>query len=127
MGELSAALKMKCPRCGKGELFENTGILPKKGWFGMNTNCSECGLKYEKELGFFYGAMYISYMLNIALFVTVTVGYYLFFEDTFDWRGYIISYVILTLILTKWIYRMSRSLWLMIMIKYEPEKKELTK
>ena len=117
MGKLSAAVKLKCPRCGKGELFENTGIIPKKGMFNMLTNCSYCGLKYEKEIGFFYGAMYISYMLNMSFFVAATVAYYIFLEEKIDWRIYIILYITITIFLTKWMYRMSRSLWLMIMVK----------
>lgn len=117
MGELSSAIKLKCPRCGISELFENTGIIPKKGMFNMLTNCSNCNLKYEKEVGFFYGAMYISYMLNMSFFVATTVAYYVFFEDRIDWHIYIIIYITVTIFLTKWIYRMSRSLWLMIMVK----------
>lgn len=124
MGEFKSAITMKCPRCGQGDLYKNTGIIPKKGMFDMIEKCDHCGLKYEKEMGFFYGAMYISYALNMALFITATVAYYLFFENAVDWRVYIMSYLLLTLILTKWIYRMSRSLWLMIMISYQPDKKD---
>jgi hypothetical protein len=66
--------------------------------------------------------MYISYAINIALFVTATVGYYLFFDEIVDWRYYISGYVILTVLLSPVIFRLSRSIWLMIMTKYEPEK-----
>jgi|GEM_PF-2823575 hypothetical protein len=37
----------------------------------MYHKCSECGLKYEKELGFFQGAMYVSYALQVGLFVVI--------------------------------------------------------
>lgn len=118
---------MKCPRCGEGELYDRSNLFSFKGVFGMHKNCSNCGLKYEKEIGFFYGAMYVSYMLNIALFVTATVAYYMFFEEQYDWRYYIGVYLLITFTLVRWIYRMSRSIWLMFMVSYDPNKKDIIK
>ena len=127
MGKIVSAVKMKCPRCGEGELYDRSNLFTFKGFFKMKEHCSNCGMKYEKEVGFFYGAMYISYMLNIALFVTATVGYYLLFEEKYDWRYYIMVYLLITFLLVRWIYRMSRSIWLMIMVAYEPEKRDIIK
>lgn len=127
MGKISSAVKMKCPRCGEGELYDRSNLFSFKGVFNMHKNCSNCGLKYEKEIGFFYGAMYVSYMLNIALFVTATVAYYMFFEEKYDWRYYIGVYLLITFTLVRWIYRMSRSIWLMFMVSYEPDKKDIIK
>lgn len=79
-------------------------------------------MKYERETGFFFGAMYVSYALNIALFVTAVVGYFLFFSES-DWRIYIGTYVAITLLLTPVLFRLSRSIWLQFMVKYEPEKR----
>ncbi|KPM48384.1 DUF983 domain-containing protein [Jiulongibacter sediminis] len=123
MGQLKSALALKCPRCNQGELFESKNPYQPGKMMTMHTHCSNCGLRYEKEQGFFYGAMYVSYMLNIALFVTATVGWYLFIEDLIDWRIYIGIYVLLTVLLVPIIFRYSRSLWMIMMIKYEPEKR----
>ncbi|MGR3811241.1 DUF983 domain-containing protein [Jiulongibacter sp. NS-SX5] len=123
MGKVSNALVLKCPRCGGGELFESKNPYKKGKMMSMHTHCSNCGLRYEKEQGFFYGAMYVSYMLNMALFITATVGWYLFIEGKIDWRIYIGIYVALTILLVPIIFRYSRSLWMTMMIKYEPEKR----
>ena len=123
MGQLKSALALKCPRCNKGELYESKNPYQPGKMMTMHTHCSSCGLRYEKEQGFFYGAMYVSYMLNIALFVTATVGWYLFIEDLIDWRIYIGLYVLITILLVPIIFRYSRSLWMIMMIKYEPEKR----
>ncbi|MGK0137194.1 MAG: hypothetical protein ACI9DJ_000638 [Algoriphagus sp.] len=122
MGNIKAALKFKCPRCEQGNLYKAKNPYKRGTMFVMETNCITCGLKYEKEGGFFYGAMYVSYMLNVGLFVTATVLWYVLFENKMDWRIYIGLYVVLTLFLVPILYRLSRSLWLMIMIKYEPQK-----
>lgn len=123
MGNLKAAVLLKCPRCEKGNLYESQNPYKMGKMMEMHKNCSNCGLRYEKESGFFYGAMYVSYMLNIALFVTATVVWYAFIEDMIDWRIYISSYVLLTVLLVPIIFRYSRSIWLIMMIKFEPEKR----
>ena len=110
MSRLSSCFKGKCPNCEKGEAFQKkSGFslkLPK-----LNENCSECGHKFNKEPGFFYGAMYVSYALAIAEVVTTFVICQWFFEDTFDLRMLgIISAVVILLSLFN--YRMSRMIWM---------------
>ena len=123
MGLLVSAIKLKCPRCGEGALFPSANPYQLGSMTEMHSHCPSCGLKYEKEAGFFYGAMYVSYMINIALFVTATVGWYAFIEDKIDWRIYISGYVLLTILLWPVIYRYSRSIWLMFFISHNPSKR----
>lgn len=51
----------------------------------MHTNCSSCGLRYELEVGFFWGAMYVGYALNVALSVMLGVITYLVFHNPETW------------------------------------------
>jgi uncharacterized protein (DUF983 family) len=39
----------------------------------MHENCSHCGLHYKIEPSFFYGAMYVSYALTVAIGVAVFI------------------------------------------------------
>lgn len=123
MNNTVASLKMKCPRCHEGNLFLKSNPYAFGSILTMHTHCSNCGLRYERESGFFFGAMYISYAINIALFVTATVGYYLFLKPIVNWKWYILGYVALTVLLSPVIFRLSRSIWLSIMTKYDPEKR----
>jgi len=60
---LRAILGRLCPRCRQGPIFQGS-IL----WFTpMRERCPVCGLKYEREEGYFLGAMYISYALAVPL------------------------------------------------------------
>ncbi|WP_337043267.1 DUF983 domain-containing protein [Emticicia sp. 17c] len=122
MNKIEAAVKMKCPRCHEGDIFETKNPYRLGKMTAMYKNCPKCHLKYEKEIGFFYGAMYVSYMFNIALFVIATVAYYLFFEDRVNWLWYILGYIFLTIALFPLLYRLSRSIWLHAFNKYEPNK-----
>ena len=60
---LRGILALRCPRCRRGPLF--TGILT------MPERCASCGMYYEREPGYFMGAMAISYGLAVALVVVV--------------------------------------------------------
>lgn len=56
------AMRLACPLCGQGGLFRN--------WFVMHERCPHCGVKYEREPGFFLGSIYINYGLT-ALIATI--------------------------------------------------------
>jgi len=57
-----AILHERCPRCREGPLFR----APLwRGSVAMHECCPVCGLRYEREPGYFLGAMYFSYALSI--------------------------------------------------------------
>ena len=75
MQEVSAVKSMatcKCPRCRKGKVFIHSNPYHRK-FDKMEDKCSECGLVYEMEQGFWYGAMYVSYAFGVALAVPVVI------------------------------------------------------
>lgn len=126
MGKLSPALKEKCPRCAQGDLFVYNHRLPfSKKPFQMKKYCPECGLKYEKEPGYFYGSMFVSYALNVALFVICLLVYLYIFKEHYGWEYFAGAYLAATFLLTGVIFRWSRSLWLAALTKYEPETKDV--
>jgi phosphoglycerol transferase MdoB-like AlkP superfamily enzyme len=86
----------------------------------MSETCPKCKLKYERETGFFYGAMYISSIINMIFFVIAIIAYYLFFVEKVDWRIYIWSYVLFIVLITPFLYRLSRSIWLEFFNDYQP-------
>src|SRR3954470_21955357 len=60
----SAIFHLLCPRCREAKIFTRplyTGVP------AMHTTCPACGLKFEREPGYFLGAMYISYALGSLL------------------------------------------------------------
>src|SRR5687768_15950507 len=57
MKRLWAILRLRCPRCLEGKVFQ--GILR------MNPACPQCGLALVREPGYYLGAMYFSYALAI--------------------------------------------------------------
>ncbi|MGA2737389.1 MAG: DUF983 domain-containing protein [Bryobacteraceae bacterium] len=51
-----------CPRCRAGAIFRGPVY---RGPLAMRDDCPVCGLKFEREQGYFLGAMYVSYGLSI--------------------------------------------------------------
>jgi uncharacterized protein (DUF983 family) len=60
-----------CPSCHKGKIFDKKGLLYKIKMPKMHENCTICDHKFEKEPGYFFGAMYVSYILTVAQAVGV--------------------------------------------------------
>ncbi len=76
--KLYSIFTFTCPQCQEGKFFKaHPYNLKEVG--NLHEHCPVCGLKYEKEVGFYYGAMYVSYALAVAVFVTLWVSFNLFF------------------------------------------------
>ncbi len=59
-------LTLRCPRCGSGHLF--------RGYFHLVDDCPRCGLHFEREAGYFAGALAINIMCVGGLFAIVFVS-----------------------------------------------------
>ena len=60
-----AIVRLRCPRCLDGAVFAS--ILK------LHADCPSCGLKYEREPGYFLGAMYFSYAMALVMAVPLAV------------------------------------------------------
>jgi hypothetical protein len=84
----------------------------------MNSHCSVCGQSFDPEPGFYFGAMFVSYGLNTALFIGVWVLLALLVED------YSLSTILVLLALTVVVFlpitfRLSRSIWIAIFVRFQ--------
>jgi len=123
MAEVSqseAVFKGLCPRCRKGKIFKYPFYSPAH-FADMYETCPHCGLRYEIEPGYFWGAMFVSYAFSggIALFI----GFILFygFNDPANWV-YLTIISIALIFFTPINFRISRVLWLHFVsgISYHP-------
>ena len=104
-------LNNKCPNCQSGQIYHKNERYFKLGSPKMNKKCDQCGYTFEKEPGFFFGAMYVSYALGIAQgMITYFIGR-LFFEDVFDMRIVILIGLVL-IALSSFNMRLSRTIWI---------------
>jgi uncharacterized protein (DUF983 family) len=60
---LTRGATRRCARCGSGKLFRH--------WFQMVPDCPRCGLHFEREQGYFAGALAINIILVGGLFAII--------------------------------------------------------
>lgn len=113
--QAASVLKLKCPQCGEGDLFTNKNIYQYKGFFDMPDNCPKCNQDFQIEPGFYYGSMYVSYGLTIAITVAIFVA--LTVLNIFSIGVFIITDVVILTLTLPLIFRLSRALWLTMNVK----------
>jgi len=100
---LLGLLGQRCPRCLKGHLFRS-GLT-------MNDPCPVCGLLFQREEGYFLGAMYTSYVLASLL-----LGAFYFVASLLfpTWSSLAVAVVAMVpfLPLVPVLFRYSRALWI---------------
>ena len=117
---LKSIYQCKCPRCHKGDMFLRGKLLSPTKFSVMNKSCSNCGQSFEPEPGYYFGAMFVSYAINTALFITAWVALTVLKPD------YSLSLLlsllgVAAIVFLPFIYRISRSIWIAIFISYKGE------
>lgn len=85
--------------------------------FKMHENCSVYGTKYKIEPSFFYGAMYVSYALGVALAIAVfLISKMVFKHELIQSFFAIIGALILLMPL---LIRLSRNIWINMFISFD--------
>ena len=114
---VNAFLKMKCPKCRTGDMFVVKNPYNLNRIADMPEHCPYCNQSNFPETGFYFGAMYTSYMLTVAVSVIVTLLYWLLFG--FDMWGIIIVDSLLLVFTFPYMYRYARVLWLWVTVYFD--------
>lgn len=114
--KLYSISKFKCPSCHEGDLFK-TPLSSMQGVYNMHDNCPKCGQDFQKEPGFYWGAMYIGYGLSSGYMLTAMVlcifGLGLSVNQSF--MAAIAGGVLIVPIIA----RLARAIWINIYVKYK--------
>ena len=116
--KLHSILTGTCPRCHQESMYldKNPYIITKL--YQMHENCASCGLKYKIEPSFFFGAMYVSYGLTIA----IGVATYLIASAFLDMNvnEALIAISIGILLLMPITARLARNIYIHMFVKFNP-------
>lgn len=114
---LVGILRQCCPRCRVGRIFHGSIFL---GFPKMFERCAVCDLKFEREPGYFLGAMYVSYGLALA---TIAILAAILWSIT-SWS--IVKDIawacVLFLPLAPWLTLFARVLWIYLDQTVDPER-----
>jgi uncharacterized protein (DUF983 family) len=102
-------------------MFTHTAFNIRK-FDQMHEHCPVCNFRYEIELGFFWGAMYISYGFSVAIVVMVGLFLYFVANDPPIWV-YAVVVTAVILLFTTVLFRYARVLMLYLFgsVHYDPK------
>ena len=104
--------RLVCPRCHQGRVF--------RGLITTHERCPVCGLKFEREQGYFVGALYVSYLLGIPIVAVLMLIYWWLTS----WR---LERLLLAAFLTFQLFvpivlRYAKMVWMYADRRFDPEK-----
>lgn len=114
-GWLSSVITLKCAKCRNGSMFIQVEKL--NDWFTMHDYCPVCNTHLYYEPGFYWGAMYVSYAISSGLvFILFLLAYF-----GFGWSltGSFVFLTIVILLMSPYIFRLSRSFWFAAFTRYD--------
>ena len=118
--KLYSILFNKCPRCQIGKFWRHTN--PIKNIFNKaeadDLCCSNCSLLFELEVGFWYGAMYVSYAIGVAIMLFLLgLSITIFPEiNTLNQIFFVTFFILLSSPIN---YHYSRLIWINIFVHYK--------
>jgi uncharacterized protein (DUF983 family) len=112
---LRGIVNQLCPRCRAGKIFRRSILR----FPSMYERCPVCGLKFEREQGYFLGAMYISY--GLALVTIAVIALLLWAFTSGGLQRIVIWAVLLFLPLAPVVTFFSRVLWIYFDRAIDPE------
>ena len=118
--KLYSILTGTCPRCQKESMYVDQNLLHLNNIIKMKENCTHCGLKYQIEPSFFYGAMYVSYGLNVAIGILTFIIVFQFDRSVLASFISIISVLVLSFPI---VMRLSRNIYINMFVSYNPNAK----
>jgi uncharacterized protein (DUF983 family) len=98
-------LRLRCPICRTGKIFS--------GSLAMNEQCPSCRYVFEREPGYFLGAMVIGYTIalpGVAMLAVIVR----FFAPWLDWEYCFFAGFGFYLALVPAVFRYSRTIWIYI-------------
>jgi uncharacterized protein (DUF983 family) len=113
---IGRALRRRCPRCGE-KAFNS--------YFILYEHCQECGLRFEREEGYWVGALVINTAVVFGSFLVLFVGGMLISWPDVPWGALAVVTLGTMATLPILFYPLSKTLWMALELSWHPlEEKE---
>lgn len=109
---MKGIVKGVCPNCEESKVFSKKGNLFLMRLPKMSLKCDRCNYLFQREPGYYTGAMYVSYALTSAEALLVFLVGYFVFDFSFE---NILFQVLLTMVVFSFLnFKLSRLIWLYV-------------
>lgn len=103
----------KCPRCGMGNHYESNNPLKGGKFLNVPDRCPHCNLNFKPEIGFYWGASYVSYILTVGFSLILFLGSVLTFGFINSLSiNFVIFNAVMLILFAPFMVRWSRTMWL---------------
>jgi uncharacterized protein (DUF983 family) len=119
---LNSILTGTCPKCHQESMYVEKNPYKLNDLYKMNETCSHCHTRYLIEPSFFYGAMYVSYGLTVAIGVAIFVTSNVILG--FSVKPTFIAIVVGILALMPVTARLARNIYINMFIHYDENWKQ---
>lgn len=107
----------RCPRCGERKIARH--------WLKLKDRCPRCALYFEREEGYWTGAIALNTLVTELLFAVLLVGVAIWTWPNIPTLKLLIAGVLLNAIVPLLFYPISKTLWIAIDLILHPlEPKE---
>jgi len=113
---LRGVMSQLCPRCRTGKIFRASIF---RGLSRMHERCDVCGLKFEREEGYFLGAMYISYGVALTMITVFALLWWAIMRWPLEKN--VIWAIVVFVPFAPIVSRLSRVLWIYFDRAVDPE------
>lgn len=103
---LVRGFRRRCPRCGAGDLFA--------GLFEIRDPCPRCGLVFEREEGYWLGAMIIAFAGIEGVFAVAFVATMLLTWPDVPWTALLVVGLVATAVLPFLVSPWTRTIWMAV-------------
>lgn len=109
----ATVLALRCPVCRTGAAF--------RGRFRMEPSCSVCGFVFEREAGYWVGALYFNYGVTIGIALVL----WLILELALGLKWETVVFPVLVgfaIVFPVLFFRHSRLLWMVMDVAFDPPR-----
>lgn len=108
---LIRALRRRCPRCGEPAFHS---------WFTMREHCPSCGLRFEREPGYWVGAVIVNTTIIFGTFLVVFGGMVAVTWPDVSWPAVLATTASANVTIPIIFYPMSKTVWLALELSWHP-------
>ncbi|MGI8407470.1 MAG: DUF983 domain-containing protein [Actinomycetota bacterium] len=112
--QLRRGLFKRCPNCGGGNLFQ--------GFFKLKPSCPSCAYLFEREEGYWTGAMIVNIAACEVWFFLLFVGILIATAPDIEWRPVLAVALITNGLLPVVFYPHSKTIWMAMDLHLSPNR-----
>ena len=120
--KLNSILTGTCPKCQNESMYVDKNPYHLTKVLDMHETCSHCHLKYQLEPSFFYGAMYVSYGVTVAISIAAFIMSFVFFKMSL--KNSFFSIIAAIILSYPYVLRLSRNIYINMFVSYDQNFKE---